>query len=520
MDMGKLKNLIFTGILLAAGLVRLWGLEWSPPSLNWDEAAIGYNAYSLWKTGKDEYGYFLPFSLRSFDDYKPPLYAYLTAPVVGIWGLTGANTRLVSALAGIISVIWIYKITKELTGEDGTALAAMALTAAAPWGIIFSRGAFEANLALALTLGGIYFLVCAEEKRGRFIPGILLFGLAAVSYHSAKIYLPLALVWVILRLGRESLHPKWILAMVLAAAPVFYTSMFGAGLSRLSTTSIMKIWQADRSIYNFAAAVTDRYFSYFSPANLFVRGSNEPNQSISGYAMYYPLEFILWAVGMATVFSKNARHNTFLKYWIVAAPIPAVITWSWFSPVRVLPLMAAFSVTGAIGAGRILGGIMNNSARMAAGAVMAGMLIIYAAGFFMTARFYVPYVEFGKWQWGFRETIQAIKSAVDKYDRVIWETPQAQPHIFTLFYSAYPPAVYHTQVKTDGSNKDFGKYEFRKIYWPTDRNMKNTLFIGSVYSLPENDLKRDGVEIISEIYDPQENLVYRIAGTGKQEIRQ
>jgi len=62
-------------------------------------------------------------------------------------------------------------------------------------------------------------------------------------------------------------------------------------------------------------------------------------------------------------------------------------------------------------------------------------------------------------------------------------------------------------------NFDFGKFTFRKIYWPKDKDEKGTLFIGSVYSLPEKDLERDGVKIIQEITDPQGYVIYRIAGT-------
>src|SRR5258708_12477841 len=65
-------------IVLIAAVLRFYQLGSNPPSLTWDEAAWGYNAYSLGLDGKDEFGRFLPLNyLESFVDFKPPVYAYL-----------------------------------------------------------------------------------------------------------------------------------------------------------------------------------------------------------------------------------------------------------------------------------------------------------------------------------------------------------------------------------------------------------------------------------------------------------
>ena len=85
-------------IVLLAAVIRLWQLDSNPPGLTWDEAALGYNGYSIMQTGRDEYGSFLPLSLKSFGDYKPAVYAYLTIPFIAILGLTEWAVRLPSAL--------------------------------------------------------------------------------------------------------------------------------------------------------------------------------------------------------------------------------------------------------------------------------------------------------------------------------------------------------------------------------------------------------------------------------------
>lgn len=99
--------LIITLVLLSS-LLRLWQVGNVPPSPDWDEAALGYNAYSILHTGKDEYGQFLPVVLRSFDDYKPALYSYLIIPFILLFGLTIQAVRMPSILFGIVTVVVVF----------------------------------------------------------------------------------------------------------------------------------------------------------------------------------------------------------------------------------------------------------------------------------------------------------------------------------------------------------------------------------------------------------------------------
>jgi len=84
-------------IILIAFLLRVIKLSDIPASLSHDEVAIGYNAWSILKTGRDEYGVKFPLLFRSFDDYKLPGYVYLTAFSEFIFGLTPFAVRFPSA---------------------------------------------------------------------------------------------------------------------------------------------------------------------------------------------------------------------------------------------------------------------------------------------------------------------------------------------------------------------------------------------------------------------------------------
>src|SRR3989344_5210772 len=99
-----MKNLFIIAIIILAAILSLYKLGEVPSGLYQDETAIGYNAYSLLETGKDEHGVSYPLYFKSFGDYKLPVYIYLTAFSVKTFGLTGFAVRLPSAVFGILSV--------------------------------------------------------------------------------------------------------------------------------------------------------------------------------------------------------------------------------------------------------------------------------------------------------------------------------------------------------------------------------------------------------------------------------
>jgi len=134
-------------IILLNFFVRAYGVSKSPPSVNYDEAALGYNAYSILKTGRDEYGNFLPLSLRSFNDYKPALYAYLSIPFIAIFGLNGFSIRLVSVVAGTMASIFLFLFLNKFFKNKIFVLFSFLLLSFQPWRLHFSRVALETNLS-------------------------------------------------------------------------------------------------------------------------------------------------------------------------------------------------------------------------------------------------------------------------------------------------------------------------------------------------------------------------------------
>jgi len=143
----KIKsNYFLIIIILIAGILRFYDLAGTPPSLSHDEVAIGYNAYSILKTGRDEYGIKFPLLFKSFDDYKLPGMVYVSVPSIAIFGLNEIGVRLPSAFLGTFSILIFYFIVKNLTNRNiRKSLLITLFFAFSIWHINFSRQSFESN---------------------------------------------------------------------------------------------------------------------------------------------------------------------------------------------------------------------------------------------------------------------------------------------------------------------------------------------------------------------------------------
>src|SRR3989338_3908789 len=102
------RLLIFVAIIFLATVLRFYKLGQNPPGLYWDEAAFGYDAYSLLKTGKDHHGTTLPLFFESFGDWKLPVYNYLLVPSIAVSSLNEFAVRFPSAFLGSITVLIFF----------------------------------------------------------------------------------------------------------------------------------------------------------------------------------------------------------------------------------------------------------------------------------------------------------------------------------------------------------------------------------------------------------------------------
>ena len=118
-----------------------------------------------------------------------------------------------------------------------------------------------------------------------------------------------------------------------------------------------------------------------------------------------------------------------------------------------------------------------------------------------------------------KEILSQAAKYEQNYKQVIIETATAQPHIFTLFYTHYPPEKYHQDIINMGGipsprkNFDFGKYAFKPVLWRNDKYFANTLFIAPESSLPDDVKNEEMTNLYEKIYDRYGNMIGVVAGT-------
>ena len=148
-------NLILAVIVLTAAVLRLVELGQYPQRFNQDEMAQGYDAWSIWRTGRDQHGNPFPLQFRNFNDYIPPVANYITAPFVGLLGMDETTTRLPVALFSIATIALVGLLGRLWFGEIAGLAAALLLTFE-PWHVNYSRIAFPAGFVPFFTVVALY----------------------------------------------------------------------------------------------------------------------------------------------------------------------------------------------------------------------------------------------------------------------------------------------------------------------------------------------------------------------------
>lgn len=359
-------------IVILTFLIRFIGLSSLPPALNRDEAAIGWNAYSILTTAHDEHGQYLPLAFKSIGDYKMPLYIYASTIPIKLFGLNDFSIRFWSALAGIVSVIAIYYIVLELTKKKTLAIITAMLLALNPWAIFYSRVGFEANLALAFFLTGLYCLLRGLKKPVWFGGGLSLFLLAFLTYSASLIFIPMILL-VFLIIYRSSLKPRHFIFLIIFTilSLTIFKSLWSisaqkANITVFSDPTIINQYNQTRTrIFNqnpilaktwwnkqvfFFRLITQNYFKSFSPKFLFTVGGHHPWHRVPGVGNFYYLEIALALIGLVWLYKqKNKQLKILLIAWLLLAPLPSAITVDAPHSTRSLHLLPVVLILSAFG---------------------------------------------------------------------------------------------------------------------------------------------------------------------------
>ncbi len=543
-------TIIFFLIILVSIFLRFYKLGVNPPSIDWDETSIGYNAYSVLKTGADEYGNKFPLSIRSFDDYKPALYVYLDTIPIFLFGLNEFAVRFPAALFGVFTVIAVYFLTKEIlfTWENKkqtvTSLIVAFFFAISPWHLQFSRAAFEGNIGLFFLIAGLLFFLKALKDGNFFYPSSILFSLSLYSYHSFRLFVPLFLLalFIIFLKGVLNFKKQAIISLFiffLFSFPIWNSFLGTAGTgSRLSMVTIFSdptainasieeinydkknndyvglVFHNRRIVYFLAAA--KGYLDHFNPDFLFVHGDGGVQHHAVNVGMLYLWDVPFILAGIYYLLKKHDRYTSVLFISFLLSPIPASITTGTPHPVRAIGMILGFHIFAAVGVVFFWEKIMllkNLLVRLALVLIITVCLIFNVSYYLHQYYVHTP-VEYGYfWQYGYKDALNFAKDNEEKFDKIIMTYRYDQPYIYYLFYNKIEPFWYQKNWDynkngiIDRFKRVIGKYTFRNIDYSRDVKILNALLIGTPEEIPNT------AKVLKVIKFPDGKVAFKIVKT-------
>lgn len=526
--MFKTKKTLLLAIILLAFFLRFFKLGEVPYGFYQDESAIGYNAYSISQTGRDEYGQKFPLYFKSFGDYKLPVYIYLTTLAVKIFGLNEFAVRFPSALFSFLTVIAFYFFIREVTKNYSLALVATLLLAINPWHLHYGRATFEVSICLFLFVVGPLLLHQAlfNKKKGLFLVGSLCFVLNIYTYNLTRLLSPFFFGLVVFIYRKELKNIKrselivTVVTSIVVLLPFIFTLFQSQGLTSAKGTLIWSsaVVQAQllefRSYFiNLPSLFTKLFFnqlsltkwqyfnnisSYFSAPFFFISGSPHGNHGIGNVGQFYLFELPLMIIGAVRVVWEKRAWGRLLLLWAVLVVLVASLTREAPHATRSFFLIAPMITFSALGLFTFLTWTKKQRKiyKLILLAISGGFIIYNLVYYFSSYYVRFPVLYAKSWRSEDRTVALYIKENQDKYDKIIFDRNAGFIYTSLLFYTAYDPNIFQKTVRREVDDPEgfsevlsFGKYEFKDINWSEKNLEQNALIITSLDSKPDRILK-------------------------------
>lgn len=552
---------VITAILLLSIFLRTYKLSTVPNGLYSDETSFGYNAYSLLETGKDEFGNKWPLSLKSFGDYKPPMSAWLDIPSVFFFGLNEFSVRLPSALAGVMTVLIVYFLTKEIfiTNKISSNLRLLPecsafLVAITPWSILFSRSNMLVGEEIMFTSAGLLFFLKGIKQTNYFFLSVISFVAAAYAYYGTRITVPMLLIILLVIFRNELFNLKKSLVAPIAIGlillfPLFYSVVHNplTLTGRAKTISIfydkhisLKLWLAhtldgpqypailsrffNNKPYLYLNDFTKRYLQHFSFDFLAISGDTQTPFNMQRIGVEYVPTVFFFIIGLYFTAKKLTKKKLALFAYLCVSPIAAGLTFMTPAANRSANIVISFSIISAVG---ILFTISTIKKYINVKVSLTLIVLTYAAclAYFLNTYFVtIPLSYPNLWHNGRKEMVQKVSKIENQYNKVVVSNSQGPSYIWFLFYNKYNPSAFSSSYSTNDIPDEYGfinidsfsKYTFVKPFnWNSITKEENTLYVGFEKEIPDDWIgsingKSYKSEIVERVFYPNGDIAFKL----------
>lgn len=530
----KKEYFILAIVLFVALILRIWNIQHVPPSPSMDEASISYNAYSILRTGGDEYGNLPGLSHRSYDDWRRAPYLYLVIPFVALFDLSVLAVRLPAIILSVLTVLALFYIVLELFSKRspfsiGVALLSASLLTISPWHIYISRLGHESNAYLSFSVFGVlFFLKGVKNSRASWVFfSFFFFIVSMISYYAGQVFVPLfvgGLLFffrkkLLLMVGADKRILMGIGTTIIVLIPLLYQLFSPTALVRFEGTSTfkpeahMELFKKRVELRNKAVENNDiigrilyssrlfpvqvlikGYFDHFKFAWLFANSLSEPHKVPNlGVLYFWQIPFIIIGIIVSLLTSKlekNSKSVVFL--WFLLGPVPAAIATQTPHAMRSYLFMMPWQIFIAIGLAFLF--FMFYKLKYVT-AFLFLLLICYSVFIFSKNYFFVfPKTQSASFQYALSKTIPYILTIQKDYKKVIFSNTDNlyQSYMFFLYFVKYDPSQYQKfgGTKSGGyaETHRFDKYEFRPVNLGTEVIQTDVLYVVNVSDLPDKNI--------------------------------
>lgn len=491
-----LTPILLTFISLLSVGIFFFKMNTSPPAFDADEASFAYNAYSILKTGRDEYGTLLPLRLKSFGDYKMPLITYLDIPFIKIFGLNETGARMVNFPFVLLFPFVVFLLTHELFDNDKRTPIIAALFAALSVGLqSIGRQVHEAYLtAFFLTLAAYFFTRFIKNKKNidycffALVFFIDLFGYQSTRLWAGFFFLITLFYVVVKKISWKYLLIFFLLIMMFEVTDVIYKPtrvtnlLFFNSAGFHSKVQELRIEGRLTFLYNdvtvAAKDLSSKFLQYFSPEFLAINGDDTYRFGYPGMSPITVIEYLFIFVGLYFLFKDKEKWRYFILALWLFSPTSSILSWAGTSLTRSLFIIIPSVILAAYGVSSL-----TKKSRF----IFLTILCIYFIMAFYNWDFYLNHypkraIVVRAWQAGYKELAQYVKDNYNRFDKFYITQKNGQPYIFLLFYLQYPPDKYQKQSSLSSADQfGFGQVEkFDKFVFnlPGDKPPKNSVLIG------------------------------------------
>lgn len=485
-----------------------------PPALNWDEVSIGYNAYSILKTGKDEWNQPFPIHFKSYGEYKLPVQIYGSIPGIYFFGLNELGVRITPVIYGTLTVLVMFFLGRALFASELAGLVSAFLLGISPWHIHLTRASFESSFATLWVVLGIWFFLKGFRNKHWFIIAMVPFALSVFTYNTTRIFTPMFLFAILILYRKRLIEFKKIVivsfvvftVLLIPLAPFLLSGERSARYKLVSITDdpglIPRINQnrgnsklpqplpvlVHNKITYIAFYFTENYLAHFTPQFLFISGAPHKQHSVQnmGELYYFQAPFLL--LGLYALFALQNRYKRLLFAWVLLAFIPVAATNDSI-PHALRTLVAApfYQLISGLGFVFSLKWFRKLSSFFK---ITAAVLLLVAVaanvGYYLYQYYQVYPVAYSRdWQYGYKQVVNYIGEHKNEYDEIVFTRHYGEPHMFTLFYLNYDPAKYQNSPNLNRfeTNDWVWVLRFDKFYFP-DLGDKGTQFADIVKENP------------------------------------